>query len=423
MQKAWRSIIAPPLVIFIITCCLPVINLHAQTWTKKNDIPPSTVSGRWGAYSFTLNGKIYLGGGYTGNQVNLNDLWEYDPATDSWTQKADVPGSQGRTYAVAFAINGKGYIGLGVEGYNSINSKFLDDLWEYDPVANTWSQKQSLNDSARGSASCFVINNKAYIVGGAPDYSLISNDVWRYDPGQNMWDSMTPCPVAHMSSASFSIGSKGYVVGGQKNTGTGLATLKETYEYDPVVNTWTKRADYCDTLGRNNAVSFVINNKAYVGLGEAKSGATTYYFKEFCTYDPTSNQWSPALAFPGADRTYSVASVVNGKAYAGAGFYHLGSEVYLKDWYEFEPGSTGMDALNKTSVLVYPNPATGQIFVRVPDASEPLTYEIKNIIGRNVMSGVTKNSLSLNIEQLTPGYYIFKIISEEGILTQPFLVK
>ncbi|MBZ0099469.1 MAG: hypothetical protein K8F30_10310, partial [Taibaiella sp.] len=114
MQKASPSIPGTVLVILIMTFSLPAVSLHAQTWTREKDIPPAAISGRWGAYSFALNGKIYLGGGYLGNQVNLNDLWEYDPGTDNWTQKANVPGSNGRTHAIAFAINGKGYIGLGV---------------------------------------------------------------------------------------------------------------------------------------------------------------------------------------------------------------------------------------------------------------------------------------------------------------------
>ena len=40
------------------------------------------------------------------------DFWEYDPATNAWTQKADFGGTA-RLDAVGFSIGSKGYIGTG----------------------------------------------------------------------------------------------------------------------------------------------------------------------------------------------------------------------------------------------------------------------------------------------------------------------
>ena len=42
----------------------------------------------------------------------LKDFWEYDPATNAWTQKADFGGTA-RYGAVGFSIGSKGYIGTG----------------------------------------------------------------------------------------------------------------------------------------------------------------------------------------------------------------------------------------------------------------------------------------------------------------------
>jgi hypothetical protein len=41
-----------------------------------------------------------------------NDFWEYDPATNAWTQKANFAGLARET-PVGFAIGNKGYIGCG----------------------------------------------------------------------------------------------------------------------------------------------------------------------------------------------------------------------------------------------------------------------------------------------------------------------
>src|SRR5438045_7987523 len=84
------------------------------------------------------------------------DFWEYDPATDTWTQKADF-GGVARNRATGFSINGKGYIGTGWDG------SFRKDFWEYDPATNTWTLKADFGGTARYSAPGFSIGNKGYV--------------------------------------------------------------------------------------------------------------------------------------------------------------------------------------------------------------------------------------------------------------------
>jgi hypothetical protein len=58
-----------------------------------------------------MNGKGYVGTGAGYNGATA-DFWEYDPVTDTWTQKADFGGGIRRD-AIGFSINGKGYLGTG----------------------------------------------------------------------------------------------------------------------------------------------------------------------------------------------------------------------------------------------------------------------------------------------------------------------
>ena len=102
-------------------------------WTQKNDFPGK---GRVGAYSFTINGKGYIACGNTINNPSqnqyvskgLNDVWEYDPIIDRWTQVADFPGSQ--SAGVAGVVNGRAIIGTGTS--ELFNSPFpTKDFWIY----------------------------------------------------------------------------------------------------------------------------------------------------------------------------------------------------------------------------------------------------------------------------------------------------
>ena len=84
------------------------------------------------------------------------DFWEYDPAANTWTQKADFGGTA-RYGAVGFSIGSKGYIGTGYDG------SYIKDFWEYDPAANTWTQKADFGGTARYGAVGFSIGSKGYI--------------------------------------------------------------------------------------------------------------------------------------------------------------------------------------------------------------------------------------------------------------------
>jgi N-acetylneuraminic acid mutarotase len=66
---------------------------------------------------------------------------------DTWTKKADFGG--GVRYAgVGFSIGNKAYIGTG-SGVEGNNAAIKNDFWEYDPVSNTWSQKANFAGGVR----------------------------------------------------------------------------------------------------------------------------------------------------------------------------------------------------------------------------------------------------------------------------------
>lgn len=416
-------------VLLLIGVCIAQLSKDAlaQGWLQKQDIPDGSFAGRWGAYCFSVNDKIYVGGGYVGNFISKNDLWEYDVVSDSWTQRQSLPGSTNRTAAVAFSINGKGYVGLGAQDFNTINTVFLNDLWEYDPVNDSWSQRASIPDSARMKSSCFVINDKVYIVGGLTGYpELASNDLWMYDPSSDQWTSKQPYPAQYIyNSMSFAIVNKGYTVGGRVKTLTSPAstTSKETWQYDPVNNNWIDKSDFCDTLGRESGVSFVLNNKAFVGLGMSVTPSTTYYFKEFCVYDTVSG-WMPSANFGGIDRAYGIATTANNKAYAGAGFLFSTAQNYFDDWYEFDQSLTGFSmSMNPDDIKIYPNPVSDILHIKMGNINRDiLTYKVINFQGHYVSSGIISSEGIINLGDLPEGPYIMQISSETKLLSQKLIL-
>jgi Kelch motif len=102
------------------------------------------------------------------------------------------------------------------------------------------------------------------------------------------------------------------------------------------IGDWAISNEYDGAL-RAQAVSFVINNIAYVGLGYNQTLNTRY--NDFYAFDETAHTWTQQANFPGAPRNGAVAFTVNGKAYVTTGYDGTN---YLSDVWQFDPsGTTG----------------------------------------------------------------------------------
>lgn len=393
--------------------------MNAQlVWEPKQDIP-GVSTGRWGAYCFSLNDKIYIAGGYAGGGVSNNkrDFWEYDPATNTWAQKPDVPGGTDRTGAIAFAIGSKGYIGLG--SFDVFTHPSKTDLWEYDPAANTWTQKADLPDTGRKEAACFVVNNKAYVVGGSINYTgYNSAHVWEYDPAGDQWTAKKDYPTGVENAQAFTINNTGFVTGGANKD----EYFKATYQYDPVANDWIKKADQCGD-GRTAGVAFALGGSAYVGLGISRPAASApeVYKNDFCRYDMASDTWMPVADLPAAGRAYGIACVANGKAYVGAGFFYDGAQNYLKDWYAFG-FPTGVDVVSgEGDVAFYPNPADRLVQVRAGVAG--VAFRLYDVAGRVLLSGKTAADNTIDVSGLVQGWYLIEVVTKDQVYKSPVVIR
>jgi len=244
------------------------------------------------------------------------------PGGNYWIARQDFPGAINS--ASSFAINGKGYVYGGlIYGYRT------NDLWEYDPTFNTWTKKASPPFARpRHAAASFVINGKGYIVGGNTEESgatVRSRDTWEYNPATNTWRQRQNLPEGREGATGFSINGKGYLAMGIT---TGTIFRSDVFEYDPVLNSWTTKSTLPDVPGRSRAVSFVINNKAYIGTGYGRFD----YFQDFWEFDPQTNAWTRKADYPGGRRLGGVAFTIGTLGYVGAGTYEISDYRYNEFW-------------------------------------------------------------------------------------------
>jgi N-acetylneuraminic acid mutarotase len=255
-------------------------------WTRKADPPVSirkvSLRTRYVCFSIGSKGYVETGGIYRAD-INFiespSEFWEYDPATDTWTQKGDIPVTPVRNGAVGFSIGTKGYIGLGIKVEGMYNS-YYNDLWEWDQETNLWTEKADFPGGLRTEAVGFSIGNKGYIGIGSVGITS-SREFWEWDQATNVWTQKAEFGGdARSAVVAFSIGDKGYI-------GTGMGddpqrtAYRDIWEWDQATNVWTQKANFGGSA-RASAVGFSIGSKGYIGIG---AGGT--YLNDFWEYDPT----------------------------------------------------------------------------------------------------------------------------------------
>ena len=312
-------------ILVLIVTISSVVEVNAQTfsWKQKATLPGLS---RWGAYKFVIGNLGFVGGGY--HNSSLTDFWQYNPINNVWTQMSNCPIAT-RT-AGSFSIAGYGYV---VGGIVSPGSNITNSMYQYNPSNNTWLQKASYPGIPIFGAASFAIAGKGYYgVGNAgvatgPYY----NDFYEYDPVNDSWTQKAQFPGAGRYGVhGVATSNYGYVgFGLDENTGL---FYKDWYQYNPATNMWIQKQDYPFIL--SNPSSFYINNKIYLGTGHIDTSVYDFIY----SYDETANTWTPEPTFIGSGRWCAFGFAINNIGYLGTGTDLGGTNTY-DDFYEFSPDS------------------------------------------------------------------------------------
>ncbi len=292
-------------------------------------------TGRASAVAFSINGKGYIVTGRNNNQKDsLKQLWEYDPATDKWTEKKSFPGKP-RVKAIAVELNGKAYVGLGFQSNAGavLNQKgYFTDFWCYDPVSDSWEKLAGFPGGDTSGCFYFVMNNCIY-VGSGYAYLTMKNFLWCYYPEDNRWVRLNDLPGDNrFGSVGCSDGEKAFYGAGFK-----AENMNDWWEYDVVKDTWRERRSIPGK--RVNGTALAVNNRFFVSSGRYFNGNYNLInpgklYNDILEYEPERNRWHQRGEIPGGPRENAVSFVIGSKAYIGFG---ENDEGVLNDLWCFEP--------------------------------------------------------------------------------------
>ncbi|HPB25871.1 MAG TPA: kelch repeat-containing protein [Bacteroidales bacterium] len=379
-------------------------HVHGQgLWTQKADIP---TSGRVDAASFSIGTKGYFACGFDTNGRLTNDFWEWDQITNTWVQKASLPGLPRRRH-VAFSIGTKGYVCVGIDSTHN----FTNEVWEWDQTTNTWSQKSDFAGPCRDLAVGFSIGSKGYLGTGGGCSGNQTKDFWEYDPATDTWTQKADYGgPARYDAQGFSIGNKGYIGGGISDTGPPFLQI-DFWEYDPDSNTWTQKANLPEY--RCNAAGFSIGNSGYFCAGVNDISQ----LNDLIEWDQSKNIWTHKASLTAQVRVVPIGFSIGNKGYVGMG---VSAQSLLNDFWEYTPEGDGIkELINEGAINVYPNPAENNINVEIKGLTGDLCkFTLRNLLGSKLLEKDVKtdgSSLSINIEKLNNGLYIYEVLNADGI--------
>ena len=266
---------------------------ETDTWEGKANMPTvrsnvsvSVVDGKIYAIGGSKMKKIQIPRGFNTESEELPTVEMYDPATDTWTQKADMPTPKKTKTCV---VDGKIYA---IGGWSTANEQSqLETVEVYDPATDTWAKAQSMNH-ARCSAAISVVNGEIYAMGGIgwpPNRdqsgrylsSLYLSNVEVFNPKTNRWRERTEMSVPKAAHSTSVIDDKIYVMGGHLQEGRKTKTLSAIEVYDPATDRWIQAPDML--IGKSGHTTEVIDGQIYIlgGIAVGKGLLTSVE-----AYDP-----------------------------------------------------------------------------------------------------------------------------------------
>lgn len=233
-------------------------------------------------------GKIYVIGGFDGDEGITARVQVYDTATNTWSDGPALPialhhataATDGTTIYVAGALVGLNFAAIG-------------DVYSLAPATETqWQTRMSMTAGReRGAAVADMIAGKLYVAGGFRT-GASSTMVDVFDPGANTWTALPSLPGPRDHACGGAIA--GQLVFAAGRTGTTL--FGDTWTYMPGATAWTPRASM--PTPRAGMGCGVIDGVLYTAGGEGNRLVPSGVFGNVEGYALATDGWTQHPPMP-----------------------------------------------------------------------------------------------------------------------------
>ena len=220
-----------------------VYDTQTNTWHTVANMPTPRVAARTAVFS----NEIYTFGGYDrkgprGAFRYKKNVEMYDTGTDTWVKKRDMPTL--RNGFMPAVVDGKIYVIGGSVHDKKLDRDVATGLVEvYDPLTNRWEKRADM-PTERGATDAVVVDGKIYVIGGynwqwGPLVDKFVTSIEEYNPKTDQWHELPDMPMLKFWFASVAIDNEIYTMGGAYTPGGNRITrFGDVDVYNPTTNKW-----------------------------------------------------------------------------------------------------------------------------------------------------------------------------------------
>lgn len=172
----------------------------------------------------SLDGFVHIAGGRApagsrnrdwSDHIDTEEHWAYDPADNKWFAVAPMPTA--RNSAAGAVVRGTLY----VIGGRTVSDGNLNVVEVYDPISDRWERARPMPQAQAGLAAS-VLNGKIYVFGGeyfSAGGGGVYAEAWEYDPRTDKWRGVAAMPRPRHGLGAVTLGDAIYVLGGALKAG------------------------------------------------------------------------------------------------------------------------------------------------------------------------------------------------------------
>ncbi|CAN5476347.1 hypothetical protein BH23BAC1_BH23BAC1_35060 [soil metagenome] len=397
-------------------------NLYAQDWKPLMDSEHPRVE----AMNAVVDKKIYIFSGFTDfkdetllitSKSEVFDPAHIDSPDGPWKQIKDMPVPV--THVGAVTVGKQIWFAGGFADNNPGISTAIVQI--YDTETDSWLQGPPLPEPLASNA-LVKLGNKLHSLGGLkPDRQTDTGvhyvlDLDNQDLG---WANAADLPLARNHLSAATVGGRIYAIGGQFGHDLGWSDQRFLHEYDPIKNSWVRKADLPLDRSHFEPGTITIDGKILIVGGRNRNDE--FILKNITEYDPANDKWKELDPLP-IRLLAPVSKIINNKLYVTHGgdtYKDPLNKAFVKDYIGTGTETLGFWPKNLNSVAK--NNGSIQHNVLIYSFNNELDYEISTEgmpswikIGPNDLKNITDSQgkyLEINLDPsgLTPGTYTYTI--------------
>ena len=301
-----------PVLAALLTLLAVPASAQEACWHVHADCPQARFEGP----SLVIDDLLYVFGGFKNSAIETTPSVDvYDPASDTWSTRADLPTLV--THA-GLALDGRTvWLVAGFVGDHP--GVATADTWKYDVDLDTWSPGPPLPKPVAG-GGCVLFDRNLHWFGGVEadrDTGSADHYVLDLDNTAAGWSSLAPLPMPRNHLSGVRLGDTIHAFGGQFGHDTAPQDTDLHHVYDPQTNTWSVGEPLPIPRSHFEPGTIVHAGKAILVSGKSTSinaGALI----DVTEYDPLTGTWHALPPIP--DPLFGVAAkVIQGELLATTG--------------------------------------------------------------------------------------------------------